>query len=142
MAGARDPNVRFYRNELASRPRGAPIDDLHKEWDGNYKLLEAHHGYIQWLFPVFENAGMNWESVPLTREGAAFIRADPVASERVIRSYRLMLRFYGLRLVDACTGEVGRDPAIWKARLDNLNYSSHNVSPGGRMRPPSLCTQL
>jgi hypothetical protein len=80
----------------------------------------------QWLFPVFENAGMNWESSPLTKEGAALIRQDPAASARVVRSYRLMLRFYGLQLKDARTGEIERYPGIYEERLDNLNWSSHN----------------
>ena len=84
-AATRDPNVAFYRNELQSRPNGGTIEHILTEWDGNFELLERHHGYIQWLFPVFENAGMNWESSPLTKAGAAAIRQDPAASKRVVR---------------------------------------------------------
>lgn len=89
-------------------------------------MLEGHHGYIQWLFPVFENAGMNFESRPLTKEGAAAIRADAEASERVIRSYRLMLKFYGLSLADERTGRVERDAPYHTGRFRNLNDSPHN----------------
>ena len=68
---------------------------------------------------------MNSESVPLTKEGAALIRADADCCRRVIRSYRLMLRFYGLALADEATGRVELD-AQPEARLENLNRSAHN----------------
>ena len=83
LSGEEDPNVKFYRNQIASKPDGAKIEDIHKNWDGDFERLEMHHGYIQWLFPVFENAGMNWESQPLSKSGAALIRKDPAASRRV-----------------------------------------------------------
>ena len=70
-----DPNVQFYARKIQSRPQGAFVDVLHATWDGQWERLERLHGYIQWLFPVFENAGMNWESSPLTKEGARQIRA-------------------------------------------------------------------
>lgn len=124
-SGEQDPNYRFYRNELSSQPDGDFCDAIHEKWDGNYNRLEMHHGYIQWLFPVFENAGMNFESSPLSKEGAALIRADPDCCKRVIKSYRMMLRFYGLVLADERTGQLERD-ATPEERLDNLNYSAHN----------------
>mmetsp|Transcript_7411 Transcript_7411/g.16944 ORF Transcript_7411/g.16944 Transcript_7411/m.16944 type:complete len:234 (-) Transcript_7411:51-752(-) len=126
-----DPNLRFYRNEIESEPHGELIDVIHRPrqdggWDGDFDLLEEHHGYIQWLFPVFENAGMNFDSWPLSKEGAAAIRADTAASERVIRSYRLILRFFGLQLVDEQTGRLDRDPQVFRWQMDNLHSSAHN----------------
>ena len=63
-------NYLFYSNRLASRPQGGLIEDMHRcandvtcgcvfvtggrDWKGNYTLLEMHHGYIQWLFPIHE----------------------------------------------------------------------------------------
>jgi len=126
--GREDPNVKFYFNEITSMPDGAKIDDMHRTWAKDYERLEMHHGYIQWLFPVFENAGMNFESQSLSKEGAALIRADETAQRRVIESYRLMLGFYGLILADERTGRVERDPdsGHCNERLNNLNESSHN----------------
>ncbi len=43
---------------------GDYIDDIHSEWFGNYTLLEDHHGYIQWLFPIREQ-GMNFHAQEL-----------------------------------------------------------------------------
>ena len=77
LSGEADPNVQFYKNAIPSKPDGAKCEDIHQHWDGDFERLEMHHGYIQWLFPVFENAGMNWESQPLSKSGAAIIRQDP-----------------------------------------------------------------
>ena len=96
--------VRFYDRKIESRPQGAFVDVIHATWDGQWERLERLHGYIQWLFPVFENAGMNWESSPLTKEGARQIRECEVMSRRVLASYRLMLRFFGFILVDERSG--------------------------------------
>ncbi len=127
-ADGEDPNLLFYKGELASEPEGAKVDEIHRSWRGDFRRLELHHGYIQWLFPVFENAGMNWRSSPLTKEGAATIRASEACSRRVLESYRLMLHFYGLVLVDAKTGAVARDPDAAHAaeRLENLHERAHN----------------
>ena len=128
-ADGEDPNVLFYKGEIASEPNGAKVDEIHRSWRGDFRRLELHHGYIQWLFPVFENAGMNFHSSPLTKEGAATIRASEVCSRRVLESYRLMLHFYGFScLTDATTGAVARDPDAAHAaeRLENLHERAHN----------------
>ncbi|CAG5134470.1 unnamed protein product, partial [Candidula unifasciata] len=117
-------NVRFYKGEIASSPDGALIDEIHSSWKGNYRLLERHHGYIQWLFPIRES-GMNWQAQPLQLHEAEAIKADPKASKRVLESYKLMLDFYGMQLVDEKTGELKRSQN-WRLCFDNLNWSSHN----------------
>lgn len=124
-SGENDPNYKFYRNEIPSQPDGDKCDNIHAQWDGDFQRLEMHHGYIQWIFPVFENAGMNFESRPLSKEGASLIRQDPECCKRVIKSYRMMLKFYGFVLTDERTGRLERD-ANPEERLDNLNYSAHN----------------
>lgn len=56
--------MQFYLNQIPSRAtfgKGALIDTMHATWDGSYALLETEHGYIQWIFPLFEGAGMNGE---------------------------------------------------------------------------------
>jgi hypothetical protein len=121
-----DPNLLFYMNEIESRPDGALIDMMHEQWWGDFDRLEMHHGYIQWLFPVFEAAGMNWESSPLTKDAAKQIRESEVAQQRVLKSYKLMLNFYGFKLADEITGRLERDPEVFEKGIDNLNKSSHN----------------
>lgn len=45
-------NLLFFSNTLKSVPRGDYIETIHQEWYGKYDILEQHHGYIQWLFPI------------------------------------------------------------------------------------------
>ena len=48
------------------------------------------------------------------------IKNDTHAKERLLKSYKMMLGFYGLELVDDKTGEVKR-ASNWQERFDNLN---------------------
>ncbi|KAL6073107.1 Opioid growth factor receptor [Balamuthia mandrillaris] len=117
-------NLHFYKNERPSVPDGDYIDNIHEKWWGKYKLLERHHGYIQWLFPIREE-GMNFRSQKLQPHEAEAIKEDPKCMERILKSYELMLDFYGMRLKDRQTGELERTEN-WEERYDNLNWSSHN----------------
>jgi len=119
-------NFMFYSNQLASSPHGDYIDNLHANWYGNWGLLEDHHGYIQWLFPMFESGGMNSRSDALTKAEAKLIRENLECAKRIIKSYRLMLNFYGMILVDERTGELARDPEHYRGRYGNLLMNGHN----------------
>jgi hypothetical protein len=119
-------NFLFYSGKIKSMPSGDFLDNIHKRWWYNYDLLEQFHGYIQWLFPVFESSGMNSMSAALSKHEAKLIREDFYAAVRVVTSYRMMLNFYGLRLVDETTGEIERCPHIWQNRYKNLIEHSHN----------------
>ena len=48
------------------------------------------------------------------------IRQDDAAMERLLRSYEMMLGFYGIQLVDRQTGQVQRADN-WRERFHNLN---------------------
>jgi len=117
-------NVLFYKNQLSSCPEGDYIDNIHKKWWGNYRKLEVHHGYIQWLFPLRE-AGMNYQAKELQLHEAETIRSTPECSKRVLTSYKMMLDFYGLLMVNDETGELER-ASNWKERFKHLNRSYHN----------------
>jgi len=119
-------NLRFYKNEIQSYPQGDYIDEIHKDWFGHYELLEGHHGYIQWLFPIREK-GMNSYSQELQLFEAKAIAEDPKLTKRLIKSYRLMLDFYGMELACETTGLVRRKKnESWKECYCNLEERSHN----------------
>lgn len=122
-----DPNVFFYQGQIRSQPNGDFVDYIH-EWKGDWEKLEEHHGYIQWLFPYFEPAGMNGLATPLSKSGAAIIRQDYACQMRVLNSYKMMLDFYGFRLADHRTGRVERvfDEQKFRERADNCNKRCHN----------------
>jgi len=118
-------NLEFYSNKRSSKPDGDTIENIHKKWWGNYGLLEAHHGYIQWLFPIRED-GLNHYAEQLQLHEAKAIAESEVLQGRIIKSYELMLDFYGMQLVDRKTGTVQRNPENWRNRYNHLNRSFHN----------------
>jgi len=65
---------------------------------------------------------MNYQSQPLQRHEIEKMKADPIIIERIIESYKLMLDFYGMRLVSAETGLIDRvlPPRNYAARYHNL----------------------
>lgn len=117
-------NLRFYEGRIRSRPDGAYIDDFHRQWWKNHDRLESHHGYIQWLFPIRES-GMNVQAQELQPHEAKAISSNPETRERFLRSYEMMLYFYGIKLTNKSTGEVGR-AENWRTRFKHLNHSMHN----------------
>ena len=48
-----------------------------------------------------------------------------MAHGRLLKSYKMMLDFYGLKMTDEKTGELGRADN-WKERFCHLNRSMHN----------------
>jgi hypothetical protein len=82
-------NLDFYTNKIPSHPDGDYIDNIHKTWFGQYRKLEFHHGYIQWLFPLQEK-GLNWSAEPLQKHEIESIKKDQQALQRILMSYRMM----------------------------------------------------
>uniref|UniRef100_A0AAZ3PQN8 Opioid growth factor receptor (OGFr) conserved domain-containing protein n=1 Tax=Oncorhynchus tshawytscha TaxID=74940 RepID=A0AAZ3PQN8_ONCTS len=54
----------------------------------------------------------------------AFLQ-DETAKKRLVKSYKLMLDFYGIQLSNDSTGEVRR-ANNWRDRFDNLDRNTHN----------------
>ena len=53
---------------------------------------------------------MNFESQPLQRHEIASMKEDPKVMDRLVTSYRMMLDFYGMRLVSVDSGLLERAP--------------------------------
>ncbi|XP_038867459.1 opioid growth factor receptor-like protein 1 [Salvelinus namaycush] len=117
-------NLKFYLNEYPSSPDDILIESFHKEWRTDYKRLERVHSYIQWLFPLRE-PGVNYMASELTKKEIQAFRESEEAKNRLVESYELMLRFYGIQLVNKDTGEVKRADN-WKERFANLERNMHN----------------
>ncbi|KAE8298037.1 Opioid growth factor receptor [Larimichthys crocea] len=118
------PNLNFYLGHEPSVPDGVYIHTFHDVWLGDYQRLEYVHTYIQWLFPLQE-PGMNYQASPLTKEEIQGFLENSIAKENLLKSYKLMLDFYGIELCDERTGEVKR-AKNWKDRFNNLDAHSHN----------------
>ena len=84
-----------------------------------YQVIFNSYRFIR--FPIREY-GMNYDSQPLQIHEIESMKADPIILERVIKSYQLMLDFYGMHLVSKETGLVGRalPPRYFAPRYRNL----------------------
>lgn len=110
-------NVRFYRNEIPLRPENKTIERIHREWHGNWDWLEYCHSYIQWLFPIQES-GLNWQAQILQRHEIQTMKNDQQILRRVLKSFQLMLDFYGFEIVL---------PASNNNNNDNKNQTSIQI---------------
>uniref|UniRef100_A0A8C6X0X5 Opioid growth factor receptor n=1 Tax=Naja naja TaxID=35670 RepID=A0A8C6X0X5_NAJNA len=117
-------NLSFYKNEINFLPRGLYIEDLLETWQDNYSVLEENHSYIQWLFPLREQ-GMNFHARQLTRQEIEAFKKSKEVMERFVRAYKLMLKFFGIDLINEETGELSK-AENWCERFWNLNRYSHN----------------
>ena len=110
--------VDFYRGETL-HPGGVGIDTI---WGWNDRQLEVSHTYIQWLFPLREPSRAVPGSPTITEAEARLFRNDPGLRERVLRSFRLMLGFYGFVMKPAADPAGG--PTI--APADDFEAKSRN----------------
>lgn len=117
-------NLLFYKNLIRSKPDNAFVSDFHLNWWHAYDELEYGHGFIQWLFPIHEH-GMNGDAQVLQEHEAVAMRDDAAVHARLIKSYELMLDFYGFKLLSRETGVIAPSKnAI--PRFKNLSTHSHN----------------
>ena len=120
-----DLNYRFYSGQMKMPGYPDYIDDIHGKWFGDWDRLESAHDYIQWLFPIRELSMFNSRTQELQLHEAQRIRENPQLQDRVRKSYKLMLHFYGMEMKDEATGELQRH-ADYSDPYENLNYSMHN----------------
>ncbi|KIK95162.1 hypothetical protein PAXRUDRAFT_827279 [Paxillus rubicundulus Ve08.2h10] len=119
-------NYFFYLNRLRCQPYDLLIEEVLSRWYGDYQELESNHGYIQWLFPIQED-GMNCEAYRLLPHEIEAMRSNDEIIGRLIKSYHMMLDFYGMRLVTD-TGLLGRAllPSDYSSRYKNILRAPHN----------------
>jgi hypothetical protein len=67
--------------------------------------LESSHDYIQTLFPLPEESGVNWSAPIIDRQVFDAFRSRQELKERLRDSFKKMLWFYGFKL-DTTNGEV------------------------------------
>jgi len=115
--------VSFYLGESPDGS-GRMLDEIHT-W--GYHNLEDVHDYIQWLFPLAEKSSFNPDAPLLDVLQMEAFRTDERLKAKVIRSFKLMLSFYGLRCDEtdqrvtiSTSGEFPQRKRIW------LNNGNHN----------------
>uniref|UniRef100_A0A8C5PSU9 Opioid growth factor receptor (OGFr) conserved domain-containing protein n=1 Tax=Leptobrachium leishanense TaxID=445787 RepID=A0A8C5PSU9_9ANUR len=108
------PNYEFFMNWRKYDPNGEFIEIVLRKWVANFEVLEDNHDYIQWLFPT-NKQGRNFYSKPLTPEEKSLICNTSEIQQRLLRAYKMMLKFFGVKVVGEITrvllslGELGAE---------------------------------
>jgi hypothetical protein len=71
-------------------------------------------------FPIRESSGRNKRAQPLQEHEIATMKDNPTIMGRIVKSYELMLDFYGMRLVNTGTGVVVERCKNYEERYRNL----------------------
>lgn len=82
---------------------GRILEDI---WSWNYQKLEDVHNYIQWLFPLKEKSRFNWNAPVLNEEVIEAFRINETLKVNLIRSFKVMLKFYGFLCNEDNNGEI------------------------------------
>jgi len=103
--------VKFYRGELV-HPSGYTILDV---WGFTPAKLEKVHDYIQWIFPLRKPSEHVYDIPVLNPSEIDAFRTDGELRQRVQRSFRMMVEFYGFILQDdvIVKGERFREKSRW-----------------------------
>lgn len=122
---ASDMLIAFYLGEFPDA-HGRMIETI---WSWDYQRLEYTHNYIQWLFPLKERSHFNPRAPVLKDETIAAFRASEPLQQRLLQSFRVMLKFYGLQFDETNEGEIkitksveySQRKRVWLSP-DNHNY--------------------
>ncbi|PVH80238.1 hypothetical protein DL98DRAFT_418826 [Cadophora sp. DSE1049] len=77
--------------------RGRYLSDILK-WNAN--KLELAHDYIQIIFPLPEESGVQWNAPTINRQVFDAFRARPELKDRLKDSFKKILWFYGFDLIE------------------------------------------
>ena len=69
-------------------------------WAFSDDEMEAHHDFIQWMFPLKEPSRFNWNAPVLSDQDIAAFRDDPDLRANLRRSFNRFLAFLGLEEKD------------------------------------------
>ena len=113
--------VAFYRGETPDH-QGRTLQEI---WGWDDDRLEERHDYIQVLFPLPDRSQFNALAPLLDDSTMAAFRSDPTIRANLLQSFRVMLRFYGLRQ-DEKTGEVVEAENFAERAREWLQPGDHN----------------
>ncbi len=116
------------QNLVAFYQKGKPNIDkmtLHQIRAQNNDQLEANHSYIQWLFPLDKPSGSSATAPVMDQATIQAFRNSPALKAQVLKSFRVMLGFYGLQM-DETTKVISRAPNFAARSANWLTPGNHN----------------
>ncbi|MDF5710973.1 MAG: opioid growth factor receptor-related protein [Nostoc sp. S4] len=94
--------VPFYLGEQPDS-EGRMIAEI---WAWNFEQLEYIHNYIQWLFPLPERSVFNPHTPVVNEQVIQSFHTNPRLRQNLLRSFRVMLEFYGLQRQNSEDGKI------------------------------------
>ena len=92
-------NLKFFKNEI-SISKTSPADTYEgilANWRGDFEKLERDHGYVQWLFPIYQKSDFNANSLSLQlHELVEISKMNKAGKISLRKNLELMLEFYGM----------------------------------------------
>ena len=109
----------FYRG--GKNDQGATLEEIWSRDDG---ALEGDHSYIQWLFPLKGASKFNPTASLTDGKTMSAFKGDKVLQEKLFKSLKVMLKFYGFTIDGQGQIAPSRD---FVAKSKNwLNRGNHN----------------
>jgi hypothetical protein len=115
--------IAFYRGDGRDH-RGRLLSHI---YGFGFSELEFHHDYIQWLFPLPEPSGANASAPLLSSDDITAFKSDGTLRTALLRSFELMLQFYGLECdVRAGDAEIRKSTNFDERSRVWLTRGNHN----------------
>lgn len=123
--------LEFYRDNKRN-DQNITLEEILKK---DHQWLESNHVYIQWLFPTEQQSKYNSTASLTDSETRRIFKETPALREKMVRALRLMLSFYGLRLIDNVEGvppkiEIAANynnrKENWLAQREDPTKMNHN----------------
>jgi Opioid growth factor receptor (OGFr) conserved region len=116
--------IPFYLGEGAD-VRGRTISEI---WQWDLEDLECTHDYIQWLFPIAEQSRFNENAPIVDDEIVRSFQTNRRLSANLLKSFEVMLHFYGLRSSENSANriEIDRSENYLLRRQEWVNMFDHN----------------
>jgi hypothetical protein len=115
--------IGFYLGENTNSA-GFTIEEI---WNWDDTHLERVHNYIQWLFPLEEKSRAIPSSPTLKPHTIKEFCENEDLREKLLRSFRIMLEFYGLQYSDDSGVVVIQKTPSFNQKANNwLNEYNHN----------------
>ncbi|MBD2412903.1 hypothetical protein FACHB389_06235 [Nostoc calcicola FACHB-389] len=94
--------VPFYLGEQPDS-EGRTIGEI---WTWDFEELEYVHNYIQWLFPLPERSAFNPHAPIVDEEVIQLFHSNQRLRQNLLRSFTVMLQFYGLQCQESDEGKI------------------------------------
>ncbi|KAJ9122312.1 hypothetical protein QFC22_001733 [Naganishia vaughanmartiniae] len=119
-------NLEFYMGNRKCQPDNMTLDQMRRKLNSDMEECEYNHGWVQWLYPI-RAQGVNPSAQPLQPHEINSLLDQAKIQDSLLDSYRIWLKFLGIRLVSPETGLLGRSPSGFEARTRNFRQNSHNL---------------